>query len=175
LSTPLFEKWQSDELPKRLMVYHGKQPPARLGSVESAVRTVQNALPDATVWSVVFPYAHGGSPRHYLIWTHGNSPVRSRLFTPVLVDAETGLLTAALSLPWYLKALELSRPLHFGDYGGVPMKALWVLLDVITIVVLGSGLYLWFKKRNFSIEDELVDNEEAKSAEAEQGKASETA
>jgi uncharacterized iron-regulated membrane protein len=165
LSTPLFEKWQSDELPKWLTAYHGKQPPARLGSVESAVRTVENALTDATVWSVVFPYAPGGSPRHYLIWTHGDSPLRSRLFTPVLVDAETGMLTAALSLPWYLKTLELSRPLHFGDYGGMPMKVIWALLDIITIVVLSSGLYLWFKKRTGLGEMQLDAITEAESAE----------
>jgi uncharacterized iron-regulated membrane protein len=78
------------------LLNNGDPTSCRLTSVESAVRTVQSALPDATVWSVVFPSAQGGSPRHYVIWTHGNSPFTSRLFTPVLVDAETGLLTAAL-------------------------------------------------------------------------------
>jgi len=40
----------------------------------------------------------------------------------------------------------VSQPLHFGDYGGMPMKILWALLDIATIVVLGSGLYLWLRK-----------------------------
>ena len=40
----------------------------------------------------------------------------------------------------------LSQPLHFGDYGGVPMQWLWAALDIVTIIVLGSGLYLWLKK-----------------------------
>ena len=43
--------------------------------------------------------------------------------------------------------LEISRPLHFGDYGGMPLKIIWVLLDVATIAVLGSGLYLWLARR----------------------------
>ncbi|MDI9727804.1 PepSY-associated TM helix domain-containing protein [Stutzerimonas stutzeri] len=43
-------------------------------------------------------------------------------------------------------ALQLSEPLHFGDYGGLPLKVLWALLDILTIVVLGSGLYLWLKR-----------------------------
>ena len=34
----------------------------------------------------------------------------------------------------------------FGDYGGVPMQWLWALLDVLTLIVLGSGLYLWLGK-----------------------------
>ncbi len=27
------------------------------------------------------------------------------------------------------------------------MKIIWVLLDIATIVVLGSGLYLWLKRK----------------------------
>ena len=61
----------------------------------------------------------------------------------MLIDAETGQLVSARDLPWYLRALEVSRPLHFGDYGGLPLKIIWTLLDLITIGVLGSGLYLW--------------------------------
>jgi uncharacterized iron-regulated membrane protein len=56
-------------------------------------------------------------------------------------------VTARVDLPWYLTALLISQPLHFGDYGGLPMQILWALLDVITIVVLGSGLYLWIARR----------------------------
>ncbi|MBU1459972.1 MAG: PepSY domain-containing protein, partial [Gammaproteobacteria bacterium] len=43
--------------------------------------------------------------------------------------------------------LGLSQPLHFGDYGGRPMQILWAVLDVLTIIVLGSGLYLWWVRR----------------------------
>ena len=46
-------------------------------------------------------------------------------------------------MPWYVKALSLSGPLHFGDYGGLFLKMVWAVLDVITIIVLASGLYLW--------------------------------
>jgi uncharacterized iron-regulated membrane protein len=66
----------------------------------------------------------------------------------VLVDAGTNALTASPPLPWYLTALLVSQPLHFGDYGGLPMQIIWALLDIATIVVLGSGLYLWIKRRN---------------------------
>src|SRR5690606_32118289 len=45
-----------------------------------------------------------------------------------------------------MTALLLSEPLHFGDYGGMPLKILWAVLDVLTIIVLGSGLYLWFAR-----------------------------
>ena len=53
----------------------------------------------------------------------------------------------ARDLPFYLKALFLSQPLHFGDYGGMPLKIIWAVLDGFTIVVIGSGLYLYIARR----------------------------
>jgi uncharacterized iron-regulated membrane protein len=76
----------------------------------------------------------------------GDEAFSSRLYKPVLIDAATGEITDRRELPWYLTALLLSQPLHFGDYGGQPMKLLWALLDIGTIIILGSGLYLWLKR-----------------------------
>jgi len=104
---------------------------------------------------VLFPNKVVGSPRHYIVWNKGKTPVTSRLFTPVLVDVETGAMTISNGLPWYLRALEVSRPLHFGDYGGLPLKILWALFDVALIVVLMSGLYLWLSHRRTPVEKEL--------------------
>ncbi|MDP2381153.1 MAG: PepSY-associated TM helix domain-containing protein, partial [Pseudohongiella sp.] len=36
--------------------------------------------------------------------------------------------------------------LHFGDYGGLPMQIIWAILNIFTMIVLGSGLYLWWVK-----------------------------
>jgi uncharacterized iron-regulated membrane protein len=76
----------------------------------------------------------------------GDEAFSSRLYKPVLIDAATGEITDRRELPWYLTALLLSQPLHFGDYGGQAMKLLWALLDIATIFILGSGLYLWLKR-----------------------------
>ena len=147
LSTPLFGLWRMTEVQAMLAPYQDKPLPGQLSPAQAAYDTVQKALPDMTIMSLVSPGNPFGSPHHYLLWTKGNTPLTSRLFTPVLVDAQTGQLTVIARLPWYLKVLEVSRPLHFGDYGGMPLKILWALLDLITIVVLGSGLYLWFARR----------------------------
>ena len=45
------------------------------------------------------------------------------------------------------EALMLSKPLHFGDYGGLPLKIVWALLDLLTIWVLATGLVLWWQRR----------------------------
>jgi uncharacterized iron-regulated membrane protein len=57
----------------------------------------------------------------------------------------------------YVKTLLVSQPLHFGDYGGLPLKIIWALLDLISIVVLGSGLYLWLGRRKVPLEKRLAE------------------
>jgi len=125
-----------------LAPFRGKPPlqEAELTSVQAAVSTTKAVLPGMTVRSIAFPGSPFSTPYHYLLWTNGNTPLTARLFSPVLVDARTGELTATVPMPWYLRLLEISRPLHFG---GMPLKTIWVLLDLVTIGVLGSGLYLW--------------------------------
>lgn len=49
-------------------------------------------------------------------------------------------------MPWYMQALLLAQPLHFGDYAGLPMKLLWAALDLMVIAVLWTGLKLWFRR-----------------------------
>lgn len=149
LSTPLFALWQQTDVKAMLDPMRGKPTPdvAELTSPQAAFDTAKAALPDMTMTSIVFPGSPFGSPYHYLVWGKGREPLTSRLFSPVLIDARSGALVSVVKMPWYLRALELSRPLHFGDYGGMPLKIIWILLDLVTIAVLGSGLYLWLSRR----------------------------
>ncbi|OOG48716.1 PepSY-associated TM helix domain-containing protein [Rhodanobacter sp. C01] len=149
LSTPLFALWQQTDVKTMLASYKDEPMSAQdaLPSVQAAFETAQRAVPGTAVTSIVYPGNPFGSPYHYLFWAKGESTLTSRLLTPVLVDARSGALSAVVRMPWYLRALEVSRPLHFGDYGGLALKILWALLDLITIVVLGSGLYLWIARR----------------------------
>jgi uncharacterized iron-regulated membrane protein len=149
LSTPLFGLWQVTDVKTMLGQYKGRPLPNRetLSSVEAAYRTAQAAEPGMRVTSVVFPGNSFGSPYHYLLWAKGNEPFSSRLFSPALVEATSGKLDAVVRMPFYLRAIEVSRPLHFGDYGGMPLKILWTLFDVVAIVVLISGVYLWWARR----------------------------
>lgn len=149
LSTPLFALWQRTEVKAMLDPMRGKPVPAdaEMSSPQAALETVRAAMPDMVATSVVFPGSPFGSPYHYLVWTKGKDSLTSRLFSPALVDARSGKFVTAVQMPWYLRALEVSRPLHFGDYGGLPLKIIWIVLDLATIVVLGSGVYLWLSRR----------------------------
>ena len=147
LSTPLFRLWQGTELVRILEPYKGESVPTELASAQVAADTARKAMPGNEVSFIAFPGNAFGSPHHYIAWMRGDSPLTSRLNTPVLVDGRTGGLTTVARMPWYLTALELSRPLHFGDYAGMPLKIIWALLDIVTIIVLVSGLYLWLARR----------------------------
>jgi uncharacterized iron-regulated membrane protein len=149
LSTPLFGLWQQTDVKRLLASYEGQAvaPQDALPSVQAALQTAQQAVPGMRITSVVYPGNPFGSPYHYLFWAQGGHTLTSRLLTPILVNARTGALSGVVGMPWYLRALEVSRPLHFGDYGGLPLKILWTLLDLLTIAVLASGLYLWIARR----------------------------
>lgn len=147
LSTPLYAHWRDTELGKLMTGYRDGTVPDRLSSVQGAYQAALRTVPGKSIRSIRFPDAELGSPHHYLIWAKGATPLTSRVLQPLLVDACTGQLTAAAHLPWYLIALQTSRPLHFGDYGGMPLKLLWALLDGIAIMILASGLMLWSLRR----------------------------
>lgn len=155
LATPIFNQWQSSELAEMTAPYRNMPPLQELGSVQKAVDAVRNALPDMSLSFMAFPGNSFAGPRHFVVFMQGNSPLTAKLLKPVLIDAQTGLVVATRELPWYVTALLVSKPLHFGDYGGLPLKILWALLDILTIVVLVSGLYLWLKKRNTPFEARL--------------------
>jgi uncharacterized iron-regulated membrane protein len=156
LSTPIIQLWQMDQLADMTAPYRDKPPVQRLGSIHAAVATAQTAAPGMRVQFVAFPGGSFSSKHHYAVFLQGATPATERLLTPALIDAETGELTAMRRMPWYAQALLLSQPLHFGDYGGLPLKILWAALDVITIVVLVSGLYLWLARRRSAAEGPVI-------------------
>ncbi|MFN3305512.1 MAG: PepSY domain-containing protein, partial [Roseateles sp.] len=105
------------------------------------------ATPGMAADFIAFPGTRFSSEHHYAVFMKGSTHLTSHLWTPVLIDARTLQVTAVGTRPWYMDALAMSQPLHFGDYGGRPMQILWAVLDVLTLIVLGSGLYLWWVRR----------------------------
>ena len=146
LAVPIIAHWKDTALAE-LTTTHGA--PAAMGersSLDAAVAEAREALPGMTLQFVAFPGSAYSTDHHYAVFFHGDTPLTANLTTPALIDARTGELTAIAPTPWYVQTLGLSQPLHFGDYGGLPLKILWALLDLITIVILVSGLYLWLRK-----------------------------
>lgn len=139
----IFKLWQNDQLVAMTQAYKDRGLPEGPTSVDQAVAAAREAMPGMKPSFVAFPGNPFSSKSHYAVFMRGETPLTSRLLRPALVEAETGKLTDSRELPLYAKALLVSQPLHFGDYGGMPLKIIWALLDVATIVVLITGLYLW--------------------------------
>jgi len=139
----IFKLWQNDQLVAMTQAYKDRSVPQGPTSVDGAVAAAREAMPGMQPSFVAFPGNPFSSKSHYAVFMRGETPLTSRLLRPALIEAETGKLTDSRDLPLYATALLVSQPLHFGDYGGMPLKILWAAMTIATIVVLITGLYLW--------------------------------
>lgn len=151
---PLTDAWRDGEVAAMTAAYAGADPlpPSAYGSIDRAMASAQAALPGRSPQFIGFPGGAWSSGHHYAIFFQGDTPLTAHLLTPALVDAETGELTDARALPALNQALMLSKPLHFGDYGGLPLKILWALLTLATIWVLWTGVLLWWRRKPGEVE-----------------------
>ena len=149
--------WRGTELVEMLGPHHDKTRPRTLASLQAAVATAREQLPEMKPRFVAFPGSSFASAGHYVVFMQGDTPLTSRLLRPVAVDAETGAFTDTRELPWYVTALLISQPLHFGDYGGMPLKIIWAVLDLLTIIVLVTGIYLWVFRRRPTAANRFAD------------------
>jgi uncharacterized iron-regulated membrane protein len=152
LDIPLANQWRHGQLAEMTAPYRNAPPLTHLGSLDTAVETARKASPGMHPSSVSYPGSFFGTPHHYNVFMRGSEPVTARLLKPTLIDAATGALTDTRDMPLHIRALFLSRPLHFGDYGGIVLKVVWALLDLAAIAVLSSGLYLWLGRRRSPID-----------------------
>ncbi|NHC10128.1 PepSY-associated TM helix domain-containing protein [Stutzerimonas degradans] len=149
----IFKGWQAEQVAalqagetRVLLSAAASDAPTADGSLQTAVDRVLAAAPGMAISMIAYPGTLRATPEHVAVILRGDTPLTSRLTQALLVDPASGEVLEASARPWYVTALQLSEPLHFGDYGGLPLKVLWALLDVLTLVVLGSGLYLWLKR-----------------------------
>lgn len=141
--------WQQTELADLQRRYSGAQvdrllPPVDIDRAQIAALA---AMPAGWhVISVIFPDTAFSTKRHYTVLVGGHG-LDERLFRVALVDAATGQVSAVAELPGYLKAIALAQPLHFGDYGGLPLKILWTVCTWLTLFITANGAWLWWDRR----------------------------
>jgi uncharacterized iron-regulated membrane protein len=145
----ILQSWQAGQV---AALKRGAAPPAASAAaatstpIQRAVDAALAAHPQMELSQFAFPGTLLSTPDHYAVLLSGATPLTSRLQTPVLVEPASGRVLEATARPALATALQVSQPLHFGDYGGLPLKLLWALLDLASIVVLWSGLVLWWRK-----------------------------
>jgi uncharacterized iron-regulated membrane protein len=134
--------WQMSELSR--YAASGPPPAGPVASIDRIVAVAQARYPSYRPYFVAYPGSLMAGERFHAVYLRGPEGLEEHIFRPVLVESATARILAAPQAPWYVSTLALSQPLHFGDYGGAPLKALWALLDLATIAVLVSGLRLTF-------------------------------
>jgi uncharacterized iron-regulated membrane protein len=141
-ATPVLKYWQSHEV-RALTADVATTAISRPEKLDLVVQQAQRIYPALSLQFIAFPGSSFSSPLHYGVYFQGSTEATSHLLRLVFVDARSGGVSASPRLPWYIDALLLAEPLHFGDFGGLPFKWAWAVLDLLSIVVLGSGLFLW--------------------------------
>ncbi|WP_273825841.1 PepSY-associated TM helix domain-containing protein [Pseudomonas asplenii] len=144
----IIDAWRNESLAAMVEPYRNAPPLTLRAPASELLKIAEQTAPGMQPDFIAFPGTRFSSEHHYAVFMKGASHLTSHLLTPVLIDASNLQVTAVAERPWYMDAMGMSQPLHFGDYGGLPMKILWALLDVLTIIVLGSGLYLWWVRRH---------------------------
>jgi uncharacterized iron-regulated membrane protein len=166
LDRPLAKQFRDGQLKEMMAPYRNASPLTHLGSLDAAVATALAASPGMEVATIAYPGTFFSTPHHYDVFMRGSSPVTARLLKPTLVDAATAELTDTRDMPLHIRALFLSRPLHFGDYGGLLLKMVWALLDLACIVVLVTGVYLWWGRRRVALDKRVAEIESGAAAQA---------
>jgi len=154
--------WRNDSLATMIAPYRDAPPLLQRAPATRLLEIAEAAAPGMAADFIAFPGTRFSSEHHYAVFMKGATHLTAHLLTPVLIDASNLQVTAIVERPWYMNALGMSQPLHFGDYGGMPMKVLWGLLDVLTIIVLGSGLYLWWVRRRTAASVNVAQTEVAR-------------
>lgn len=150
-STVAIGVWQMTELgglrdfAARMAPVDVRAPPADVDRVMTVATAA--ARPGWAVQSVIFPGTDFSTPRHYTVLLGGSAGIEQRLFGVMIVDAATGELALVPEVPAYLTAISLSEPLHFGDYGGLPLKLLWTACTWLTLFITANGAWLWWDRR----------------------------
>ncbi|HEX5661388.1 MAG TPA: PepSY-associated TM helix domain-containing protein [Polyangiales bacterium] len=126
-------------------------------TVDAAVERAE-ATSDQALQFVALPGSEYASASHYAIIMHGKQGLSKRMLTLALVDARSPTQVEHHAFPLYLQALMISEPLHFGDYGGYPLKIVWSLFALLSLGMALSGVWITVsqrKQRAGVIEDAL--------------------
>ncbi len=130
-SPPLVEKWAGPV------------------SVDGLTAAAEEKLPGYRANWISLPFAPGGD----LIFfgsVEGQGPLRSPYGSIVTFDGSSGALKSAVAARDAgigSQILDAFRPLHFGNFGGLPVKILWALGGLTPAILAITGSLMWWKRK----------------------------
>jgi uncharacterized iron-regulated membrane protein len=135
------------------LLRHVPAAPAPLASapLERVLTTALRTRAGTELAYVAFPDTEYSLPGHFLVLVNGAEALTRKVSELVVIESATGHLRERVALPLYLKLAMLAEPLHFGNYGGRPLRILWMAFSVLTLglTLTGVAAYLirWRRAR----------------------------
>lgn len=143
------EDWKGGHAdPGDEILFHHKLFPAGL-DVASLPQQAQTHLPGFQTRYISFPWAPGGP---FTLWGSQTDAgwFRSRFGSQVTFDSRTGAFVSLHDLRQdgtWAQILDSFEPLHFGDFGGLPVKILWATAGCTPALLSVSGMIIWWKRQ----------------------------
>jgi len=126
-----------------------KQNAASIHSIDAIVKKLATDYPDFDIHLVRI---RPGSSTVGVSGRFQNDPsVYGKYYTVFTVNGETGRLQNSQvmkELPVNQRLAKMAGPLHFGNYGGLPLKIAYCLLGLTPGLLSISGFVLWRKRRS---------------------------
>ena len=143
------EYWQNHVMPEVAAAAPSTPlgPASALVTPDRAKATAESLRPGWIAKWIVYPGTEFSTSRHYNVVLYGPAGIQKRLKQSVMIDAESGEASRVLEHPLYLQAMNIAEPLHFGDYGGLPLRIAWTVFAWLTLYVTLNGAWLWWVRR----------------------------
>jgi len=116
-------------------------------TIDAAAASAEAAEPTRHWRSILFPGSSLATKHHFTVLLEGGEGLESHMLGVVVADAVQPSDVTVLKLPLYLKAMLVSEPLHFGNYGGLTLKLLWTLFTLISLALSVSGVWVFLISR----------------------------
>ncbi|WP_061250000.1 PepSY-associated TM helix domain-containing protein [Leptospira alstonii] len=120
-------------------------------SMDLLLRDAESQIHGFRLGFISFPHHHEKDPIQFYGTEQEQSPFRSRFGSYFVFDSESGKRLKVFNLSnenLFYGILDSFRPIHFGTFGGIVTKILWVILGLAPGVLLLSGMGIFISKRN---------------------------
>ncbi len=135
---------------KTLSQQYESHPTSAADTLTNFAQVIKSALlskTDAVISYISFPDTEFGIRGHYLVLVNGTGAITGRISELVVVNAHTAKVAQIVELPFYLKMVLLSEPLHFGNYGGIYLKIVWAIFALVSLAVALLGVTSFFRRQ----------------------------
>lgn len=115
-------------------------------TIDEAVAKAQEAMPNFSPASINLPRANN---RHWMLRGRIDGHLSAANTAWIILDTQTGKTIGKYNPAEHMNlttAYNVSEPLHFGDFAGLPMKLLYCLLGVVSGLLYITGFWIWILK-----------------------------